>query len=150
MDLVPVYNIAPAAGEPAAFTFFAQAFGVRLDTSVLSNGNDAVRVTSTDTTQLQPLVSASVTVWGVPAEHSGPGQDRWLNDASENGLKKVFETGSLEGTPTFGGPNGEQQGAHALLSNPTQCSQPMRSVVRLRPTCCGANRACSCPPAKAP
>lgn len=127
MDLVPVYNIAPAAGEPAAFTFFAQAFGVRLDTSVLSNGNDAVRVTSTDTTQLQPLVSASVTVWGVPAEHSGPGEDRWLNDASENGLKKVFETGSLEGTPTFGGPNGEQQGAHALLSNPTQCSQPMEA-----------------------
>jgi hypothetical protein len=36
-----VYNIAPSPGEPAAFMFKVFLFGVRLDTSVLSNGDYA-------------------------------------------------------------------------------------------------------------
>ena len=47
----PVYNIAPSPGEPAAFMFTPVAFPVRLDTSVLSDGNYAVRVTASDLTE---------------------------------------------------------------------------------------------------
>ncbi len=41
---VPVFNIAPAPGEPAAFGFNSVLFPVRLDTSVLSDGDYGVRV----------------------------------------------------------------------------------------------------------
>ncbi len=43
---LPVFNIAPAPGEPAAFAFNALFFPARLDTSVLSNGDYGVRVTA--------------------------------------------------------------------------------------------------------
>ena len=42
--VTPVYNISPAPGEPAAFAFNAFFLSVRLDTSVLSDGNYGVRV----------------------------------------------------------------------------------------------------------
>ena len=47
---MPVFNIAPAPGEPAAFAFNALFFPVRLDTSVLSDGEYNVRVTAPDIT----------------------------------------------------------------------------------------------------
>ena len=42
---VPVYNIAPAPGEPLALAFDALFFPVRIDTSVLSDGEYNARVT---------------------------------------------------------------------------------------------------------
>ena len=49
----PVFNIAPAPGEPVAFGFNAALFPVRLDTSVLSDGNYGVRVTTAGLTRVQ-------------------------------------------------------------------------------------------------
>jgi hypothetical protein len=111
----PVFNIAPAPGEPAAFAFNAQALPVRLDTQVLSNGNYAVRVTAQDTSEVARLLSASITVWGVPADHSGPGQD-----------KSLFNLISGEGS--FGGPNSGQTRV-ALLTNPQQCTEALSATM---------------------
>jgi hypothetical protein len=99
----PVYNITPSPGEPAAFEFLAQVIPVRLDTSVLSDGNYGVRVTGADLSEALPVSANVVTIWGVPADHEGPGPLRG---------------GSLGGP--FSGVT-----RVPLLSNPTQCTDPL-------------------------
>ncbi len=111
----PVYNIAPSPGEPAAFAFLAIGFPVRLDVSVLSNGDYGVRATATDLSEAGGDVSSVVTIWGVPADHNGPGPDSTINYGLEKGPEK------------FGGPG---TGARvALLSNPTQCSEQLSGTI---------------------
>jgi hypothetical protein len=108
--VTPVYNIAPAPGEPAAFALNALFLPVRLDTSVLSDGNFAVRVSSSGLTEAAVTLGASITIWGVPADHSGPGNDRSYYTV-------------LTGSPPFGGATGQTR--VPLLSNPQQCSTPL-------------------------
>jgi len=130
---VPVYNIAPAPGEPAAFAFNALFFPVRLDTSVLSNGEYNVRVTAPDITAGAADYFSSTTIWGYPAEHSGFGPDA--------GSKDFLGYDAAIGRPqiTFGGPGIEETEAGSqeakqkavnstripLLTNPSQCSTPL-------------------------
>ena len=110
--VVPVYNIAPAPGEPLAFGFDGLLLPVRLDTTVLSNGNYAARVGSHDLSEAAIVMSGSITIWGVPARHNGPGP---------NGEATAFGQ-------QFGGPNpGETQ--VALLTNPTQCTEPLTGAM---------------------
>ena len=106
--VVPVYNVAPATGEPAAFAFNAFVFPVRLDTTVLSNGTSGVRVTVAGVPQQAQTLSSFVTIWGVPADHNGPGEDKSLYN--------------LLGGGSFGGPNPAQT-RRPLLTNPQQCSE---------------------------
>jgi hypothetical protein len=123
---VPVFNIAPAPGEPAAFGFNALLFAARLDTSVLSNGDYGVRVTAPDITEGAETYASLVTIWGVPADHNGPGLDR----AARNlGAGEVGE-GELEPQLeiAFGGP-GVEQTRVPLLTNPSQCSTPLEGTL---------------------
>ncbi len=69
--VLPVYNIAPSPGEPAAFAFEVKSTPVRLDTSVLTDGEDNVRVTAPSLAETLHNFTTSVTVWGVPSEHAG-------------------------------------------------------------------------------
>ncbi len=109
--VAPVINIAPSPGEPAAFGFDAELLTVRLDTSVLSDGDYGVRVTSPDLPETADTFSVSITTWGVPALHNGPGNDR------------TFYT-VFAGANTFGGENPGQ--THVpLLTNPQQCTEPL-------------------------
>jgi hypothetical protein len=135
---VPVYNIAPSPGEPAAFAFDGLFFPVRLDTSVLSDGEYNVRVTAPDITGGAAAYMSSVTIWGDPAEHNGPGPDA--------GAKNLSAWTFLEkGRPpqvSFGGRGVEEfsEGSYgrretvfekrvALLTAPTQCSTPLVALV---------------------
>ena len=102
-----MYNIAPAPGEPAAFAFDAIVVPVRLDTSVLSDGDYGVRVSVAGVSQAASTLGASITIWGVPAEHSGPGED--------------ISLATLYGGSSFGAPNPGQTRV-ALLTNPGQCA----------------------------
>ncbi len=114
--ITPVYNIAPSPGEPAAFMFRVLGNPVRLDTSVLSDGNDGVRVTASDLAQTEPVFSSYVTVWGVPADHQGPGPIPVKGDENA-GVESV-------GTP-------EASGSRVpLLSNPTRCGSPLIGFAR--------------------
>ena len=126
---VPVYNIAPAPGEPLALAFDALFFPVRIDTSVLSDGEYNARVTVSDITTAAPFYMSSVTVWGDPAEHNGSGPDS--------------ATRSLGAFPqiNFGGPGVEVISKSGFkyesvddkrvpfLTNPTQCSEPLIDVM---------------------
>jgi hypothetical protein len=111
---VPVFNIAPAPGEPAAFGFAAVGVPVRLDTSVLSNGDYGVRVSTEEISELQPPVGTSITIWGVPADHNGPGLDKSFYNL-------------YRGKGSFGGPG---SGARvALLTSPQQCSSSLDAMI---------------------
>ncbi len=107
--IAPVYNIAPSPGEPAAFAFDVIALPVRLDTTVLSDGNYGVRVTAPDISEVEQVIASTVTIWGVPSEHSGPGSN------GEAMLARPF---------TYGGPDPGQSPV-PLLTNPQQCSEPL-------------------------
>jgi hypothetical protein len=123
---VPVFNIAPAPGEPAAFGLNATLFAARLDTSVLSNGDYGVRVTVPDITEGANTYATSVTIWGVPADHNGPGLDR----AARNGEAGEVAEGEIEPKDeiAFGGPSAEEQ-RKPLLTNPSQCSSPLEATL---------------------
>lgn len=111
--IAPVYNIAPSPGEPAAFSFTVVQFPTRLDTSVLSDGDYAVRVTAANITEADPILSSAVTIWGVPADHEGPGP---IVLSRENGHPNL--AGGL------GNPAADATRV-PLLTNPTQCSSPL-------------------------
>lgn len=104
---MPIYNVTPAPGEPAAFAFNGVFSAVRLDTSVLSDGDYGVRVTAGGLTEEGETLRASITVWGVPARYSGEG----------SGI-------GFGGALSFGAPN-PGQSERPLLTNPQQCSQAL-------------------------
>jgi hypothetical protein len=106
----PVYNIEPSPGEPAAFMFVTVSFPVRLDTSLLSDGDYAVRVTAANISEADPVLGSTVTVWGVPADHEGPGP--------------IFIESHGELAGGLGGPAADVTRV-PLLTNPTQCSSPL-------------------------
>jgi hypothetical protein len=112
--VVPVYNISPAPGEPAAFAFSASNLPVRLDASVLSDGDYGVRVTAPNIRNDVRALASSITIWGVPADHSGPGEDHSYYDLRDGG--------------SFGGPNPGQTRV-PLLTNPQQCSNPLNAAL---------------------
>lgn len=114
--VAPVFNIAPDSGEPGAFAFNAFFFPIRLDTSVLSNGNYAVRVSASGLSQAAETLSTSITIWGVPADHNGPGED-----------KSVYNVPPF-GSGSFGGPSTAQTRA-PLLTNPQQCETPASAAM---------------------
>src|ERR1039458_9412141 len=128
---VPVFNIAPAPGEPAAFGLSALLFAARLDTSVLSNGDYGVRVTVPDITEGADTYASLVTIWGVPADHNGPGLDRAARNLSARGTPEgtIVPQDEIE----FGGPGVEPEKARvprvALLTNPSQCSTPLEATL---------------------
>jgi hypothetical protein len=122
---VPVFNIAPAPGEPAAFGFNELLFPVRLDTSVLSDGDYAVRVTAPDLTEGAQVLASWVTIWGVPADHAGPGADL---GARNLGAGEVLGSFHPREEIEFGGP-GVGQTRVPLLSNPSQCSTSLEAIL---------------------
>ena len=64
----PIFNMLPAAGEPARFGFNADGIDVFLDASVRSPGDYGITLSSNDITQTSALLSSQVTLWGVPGD----------------------------------------------------------------------------------
>jgi hypothetical protein len=112
--VAPIYNIAPAPGEPAAFGFNAILVPARLDTTVLSNGSYGVRVTAPDINEAAAVYATTITIWGVPADHNGEGPDISIYNL-------------FYGEGSFGGPNGGVR--VPLLTNPQQCSEPLSAML---------------------
>jgi hypothetical protein len=135
----PVFNIVPTPGEPAAFALDGLFFPVRLDTSVLSDGEYKARVDTPDITGGGSSYMTSITIWGDPAEHNGPGPDA----ATRTLQAEEFVNGEQPGPQLdFGGPGVEETtyaGGYtfkteaeqqlALLTNPTQCSSSLNAEI---------------------
>ena len=67
-ETVPIFNLVPAAGEPARFGIELDKVPVVLTTRVRTGSDYAVEVTATNTTQVAALLATQVTFWGVPGD----------------------------------------------------------------------------------
>jgi hypothetical protein len=70
---VPVFNLVPAAGEPARLGFAVEHAAVVLDTSVRTGEDYGATVSVRKTTESVQVLGAQVTLWGVPGD---PSHDR--------------------------------------------------------------------------
>jgi len=97
-----IYNIAPAEGEAAAFAFALAATTVRLGAKVRTGSDYGIRMTSGQISEQLLLLGGTITFWGVPADHTGPGP---MRDFAGN---------------YFGDPGPDLR--KPFLSNPTSCT----------------------------
>ncbi len=110
-----VYNVEPTLGSPAALEFMAIVIGVRMDVSVKADGNYGIHATINNVSEGYPLLSADVTLWGVPADHAGPGS-----------LSTSYGD-------SYGDPLANAQRV-PFMSNPTRCDgQPLQTIYRATP-----------------
>jgi hypothetical protein len=110
--LTPVYNIVPASGQTAQFAFVILGAVTHMVARVRTDGDYGVTITSNDI-PADEIAAVSVTFWGIPAQHDGPGPIRVTGHGS---------TGSI------GGPGAAPE--VPFLTNPSDCSTgPLTTTV---------------------
>jgi hypothetical protein len=77
-SVVPVYNVAPLEGEPAAFVGAPLSYPIRIDTSVSPEDNYRVHAEADFLPELEGILTSKVTLFGVPFDHTGVGGRRPL------------------------------------------------------------------------
>ena len=65
---VPVYNMVPAAGEPARLGIRSETTDIHISPSLRSDGDYGVTATLDNVSNAIPLLGSSLTMWGVPAD----------------------------------------------------------------------------------
>jgi hypothetical protein len=120
--IVPLFNLAPAPGEPARFGFEVLSNPVILDTSIRSGpGEDyGVNVDVSNITEVANLISAATTFWGTPADKSHNESRGW--GCIAGGFYASVETTppcAVEPEPRLA----------AFLTLPTDCAAPFVSSV---------------------
>ena len=105
-----IYNITPDKGEPAAFAFAITFNTVRLSAGVRSGSDYGIRISAENLSERLYLLSGTVTFWGVPGDHTGPGP---LTDSNTQ--------------RPFGGPSDQLR--KPFLSNPTSCDGAPSAVM---------------------
>jgi hypothetical protein len=70
-----VYNTAPAPGEFGALTLLLPSGPVRFSLALRADGDYGLRLASDDLSSIEPLISMTMTLWGVPAAYDGAGPD---------------------------------------------------------------------------
>ena len=120
-EVVPLFNLEPAVGEPARFGFFVPAGNapVFIDTAVRSGRDYGITVTSDNITQAAAFLSSQMTVWGVPGDPRHDAARGW---------------GCLD-WPAAAKPNcrARPPGMNippAFLALPTSCSGPSQSTIQ--------------------
>jgi uncharacterized repeat protein (TIGR01451 family) len=119
--VVPVFNLTPGAGEPARFGFLAEGSPVTLDTSVRTGGNYGVTVSVNNISEFPAVISAQVTLWGVPSDPRHDSSRGW--DCVAGGHDH------FEGNP----PCTPLDQAHPLpfLMLPTACTGSLQTTVQI-------------------
>jgi hypothetical protein len=86
-EAVPVFNLAPAPGEPARFGFEDDKVPVILDTAVRTDGDYGVTVSVRNATEVGQILSTLVTLWGQPQASAHDASRGWacLHDEEVNG-----------------------------------------------------------------
>jgi hypothetical protein len=117
---VPLYNLEPGVGEPArlGFNIVEANAPVYIDTALRTGGDYGVTVISNNITQTAALLSANVTVWGVPGAQSHDDARGWGCLLKARGIETSTPCNASEqaSTPPF-------------LSLPTQCGTKLESTV---------------------
>ena len=111
-EMVPVFNLVPAPGEPARFGLEDDQVPIILDTAVRTGGDYGVNVTVRNITQAAQVLGNVVTLWGEPQSSSHDGSRGWacLRDTEVNG-----ETCTVPAEPS------SQETNIPFLTLPTSC-----------------------------
>jgi hypothetical protein len=116
--VAPLFNVAPAPGEPARFGFVAAGVPVILDTSVRTGGDYGVTVSVKNISELASFIEGRVTFWGIPGD---PRHD------AARGWGCVAHGRLAEFAPPCA-PLG-QSNPQPLLSLPTSCTGALQTTV---------------------
>jgi hypothetical protein len=115
---VPVFNLKPAAGEPARFGFEAIEVPVILDTAVRSGGDYGVTVDVHNIPQVAAFISSVVILWGAPGDKRHDQSRGW------NCIDGGFWTFATEESCI---PSGQPQPS-PFLTLPTSCTGPLETT----------------------
>jgi hypothetical protein len=122
---LPVFNVEPAAGEPARLGFTVLKASVPLETSVRTGSDYAVVVTAKDTSQSVGIASSRVEIWGVPGDARHNAERGW--ECANGGVSN----------PPFFPKCSEQKPPEApflteapFLSMPTSCDAPLHAPMQ--------------------
>ena len=88
----PIFNLEPRPGEPARFGFVAQFIPTFIDTEIEPGRGYAATAKVESISTLVPLLSATSTFWGVPADES--------HDAQRISAYEALHNGGVPDTPT--------------------------------------------------
>jgi hypothetical protein len=106
----PIFNLAPNAGEPARFGFYVVVVPVFLNASVRTGSDYGVTIGAHNISQIQGLLSTSITLWGVPGSPAHNGDRGYPCIAHESSC-----VGSEEAVPP------------PFLTMPTSCTGPLQA-----------------------
>jgi hypothetical protein len=127
VEVVPLFNLEPAPGEPARFGFDVNRVRIALDTSVRTGGDYGVTVASNNTSEGASLGAARVTFWGTPGDPRHNNARGW--NCIDHGFyyEEALGEGGLDALEPCT-PLGSSQ-ARPLLTLPTSCTGPLQSSV---------------------
>jgi hypothetical protein len=116
--IVPIFNLTPAAGEPARFGYEVFGVPVILDTSIRTGGDYGVVVSVNNIQQGVQFTDSQVTFWGVPGDPRHNASRGW-----NCLLGGVWSVGGFfgEGPPCVAPQNAAQT---PFLTSPTSCAGP--------------------------
>ncbi len=134
---VPLYNLVPDVGQPAAFGF--SLFGVAIRIVVHPRAEKGYGLVATaEVPQAIPVYGAETTFWGVPGAHSHDLQ-RFVPEGFEPGSpfpeyppgsgEKEYPAGSGEFPPNNPLPSGAP--TVPSTSNPSVCGEPLTTTIRV-------------------
>lgn len=89
----PLYNLEPRFGEPARLGFIADFFPVIVDTDLQPDREYGVTAKVEGASSYLPLLAATNSIWGVPADESHDGQRITPYEAVHNGGAPETPTG---------------------------------------------------------
>jgi hypothetical protein len=119
---VPVFNLAPAPGEPARFGFEVFKVLAILDTAVLTGGNYSVLASLKNASEGAQILGSRVMLWGEPGDESHDSSRGWhclVNGSNER----------VESNPSHEGCAPPSRLTSAFLSLPTSCGAPWQSSI---------------------
>jgi uncharacterized repeat protein (TIGR01451 family) len=90
-EIVPIFNLEPAPGEPARFGFEFNKVTVALTTAVRTGSDYAVEVSSTNVSQAAEVLGTQVTFWGQPGAPAHDAARGW--ECVDDEKYKEEETG---------------------------------------------------------
>jgi hypothetical protein len=126
----PIYDLVPQANETARFSFVVPQLGIpiAIPVAVRTAGDYGLRFTVSEITQLFPLKSAELTLWGMPALSTHNGQ-RFAKGSPGNppGCAEAADTSCI------GEPQRTSITVRPLIDNPTICTgQPLVTALAVQ------------------
>ncbi len=126
-EIVPLFNVQPAKGEPARFGFLVPSCRVPvfIDTAVRSGSDYGITVTTSNITQCGAFLSSQVTIWGVPGSPMHDNSRGWSCLKEVRGL----EHNPCEPTSEFRPPPLLEMPAFCPVNPATHPPEPLQTSV---------------------